>query len=140
MVHAYEPPYLGLLDYAGVSREQVEGYGQGWRAEATRAVRDLLQRESVDPSRYAIRIEDAHPMTGVLRAVDQAGADLLVMGTRGGGRLHRALLGSVANRVLQEVACDVLVVPEGAYPVRATAGVTWSQGRDRGTAWNSSRR
>ena len=40
--------------------------------------------------------------------------DLLVMGTRGGSRLRRALAGSVANRVLHEASCDVLIVPEGS--------------------------
>jgi nucleotide-binding universal stress UspA family protein len=136
IVHAYEPPYLGLLDYAGVSREQVVGFAQSWRGEATRAIRALLQRESEDPARYAIRIEDGHPVRGVLDAVEHSGADLLVMGTRGGGRVHRALLGSVANRVLQDVACDVLVVPEGAFPLRLAQarGVTWRQPTQPGTA------
>ena len=38
------------------------------------------------------------------------------MGTRGGGRLHRALLGSVAQEVLGRVRCDVLVVPQNLNP------------------------
>jgi nucleotide-binding universal stress UspA family protein len=136
IVHAYEPPYLGLLDYAGVGRENVVDYAQSWRGEATRAIRELLRRESDDPSRYAVRIEDGDPVRGVLGAVEHSGADLLVMGTRGGGRVHRALLGSVSNRVLQDVACDLLVVPEGAFPARLPLprGVRWRQPTHPGAA------
>ncbi|MGN6869704.1 MAG: universal stress protein [Solirubrobacteraceae bacterium] len=37
-------------------------------------------------------------------------ADLLVVGRKGSDFVARALLGSVAQRVVQEAACDVLVV------------------------------
>jgi nucleotide-binding universal stress UspA family protein len=38
-------------------------------------------------------------------------ADLLVVGRRGVGLLERIVMGSVANRVVQEAPCPVLVVP-----------------------------
>jgi nucleotide-binding universal stress UspA family protein len=37
-------------------------------------------------------------------------ADLLVVGRRGGDFVARTLLGSVAQRVVQQAPCDVLVV------------------------------
>jgi universal stress protein E len=114
IVHADEPPYQGLLSYASVETEQVSDYIQSWRSEATRAIRELLRRESSEATRFSIHVEAGHTVRGILRAVEQLGPDLLVMGTRGGGRLHRALLGSVANSVLHQVACDVMVVPAGA--------------------------
>ena len=39
------------------------------------------------------------------------------MGTHAVGRLRRALVGSIANRVLHETTCDVLIVPEGSFGV-----------------------
>jgi len=41
----------------------------------------------------------------------QAGADLLVIGTSGLGAVAHALLGSVAEKILRQAPCPVLVVP-----------------------------
>jgi nucleotide-binding universal stress UspA family protein len=38
-------------------------------------------------------------------------ADLVVVGSRGGGGFGRLLLGSVSNEVVQHSACPVVVVP-----------------------------
>ncbi|MFP5284746.1 MAG: universal stress protein [Thermoanaerobaculia bacterium] len=54
-----------------------------------------------------------HRMLAGLAA--EIGADLLVVGATGGGRLHR-LLGSTADRVLRRARCPVLVV-RGSLPV-----------------------
>jgi universal stress protein E len=116
IVHAEEPPYQSMLSYAGVDEANVAEYRERWRSETRRDIRHLLRRESEDAARFDIHVEAGHTVRGILRAVDRLRPDLLVMGTRGGGRLHRALLGSVADRVLQQVACDTLIVPVGASP------------------------
>ncbi|HYZ07963.1 MAG TPA: universal stress protein, partial [Pseudonocardiaceae bacterium] len=45
----------------------------------------------------------------VLRA--SSDADLLVVGSRGRGRVATALLGSVSARCIREATCPVLVIP-----------------------------
>ncbi len=47
----------------------------------------------------------------------ELGVDLLVMGSQGRGSLRRAVLGSVASRVLSRASCPVIVVPPGAASV-----------------------
>ena len=47
---------------------------------------------------------------GILDAIDETGAELVVIGHRGLGRVKRLLLGSVSNKVVQQAGSAVLVV------------------------------
>jgi nucleotide-binding universal stress UspA family protein len=50
----------------------------------------------------------------VLVVAEEIGADLIVTGSRGRGRLTRAVLGSVSSHLVHNAGCDVLVVhPRG---------------------------
>jgi universal stress protein E len=115
IVHACEPPHPGMIGYASGDFEAVTRYVEGWTQEAVRSMRGLLQGESANFTRYEVDIAGHEPVPAIMRAVEHHQPDLVVMGTRGGGRLHRALLGSVANRVLHEITCDALVVPDGSF-------------------------
>ena len=95
--------------------------------EATTAIRALLEEESTDSRRYELVVAEGNPLRAITRAIAMHKPDLLVMGTRGDGRMRRAVLGSVANQLLKVAACDVLIVPRGvaeasvALNVEATA-------------------
>lgn len=115
VVHSHKPPYEGMLYSADVGAQTVVRYAENWKRDANQSVRELLDFASVDATRYDIRIEQGPAAPGILQAIEYISPDLLVMGTRGGGRLRRALVGSVANRVLHETRCDVLIVPEGSF-------------------------
>lgn len=56
------------------------------------------------------RIADAPPAQAVVEIAREEGADILVIGSRGLGRLQGMLLGSVSQKVVQEAPCAVLVV------------------------------
>lgn len=58
---------------------------------------------------------DGDPATEVVRYAKDASMDLIVMGTHGRTGLERLLMGSVAEKVLREAPCSVLVVklPKG---------------------------
>ena len=118
IVHAHETPYEGMLNSAGVDMDTMVRYAAGWEREARNAVRGLMHSESVDLERYDITVEHGRPAPAILRAIEGYRPDLIVMGTRARGRLRRALLGSVANRILHESSCDALVVPEESWAVR----------------------
>jgi len=111
VVYAYLPAQDGRpLDYSfgpdSITTCATDG-------KAQRAVRNRLNCESDVSARDEILIEQSCIPTTVRRAVDQYQPDLLVMGTRGPGRAPRALFSSVANRLVREVACDTLIVPQG---------------------------
>lgn len=117
VMHVSEPPYQGMLRSAGVGTEEVISYVNHSRREAAAEIRDLLRRTSEDHTRYGVVIGDSHPARAIRRAVEMYQPDLLVMGTSG-GRVRRALIGSVASQVMDAAGCDVLVVPRGSVSAR----------------------
>jgi universal stress protein E len=114
VVHAWQPPYKGMLRSVGVGVDQILAYSDYSSRQVHREIRQLLTREGGDRLHYNVEIVDAHAAPAILHAIDVYQPDLLILGTRGHGRLGRALLGSVANRLLSLAQCDVLVVPRGS--------------------------
>ena len=123
IVHAHEPPYQAMLHYADVGMDAAVRYSHSSQRDARRRVRELLKYESADSARYDIFIEQQPAAVGIMRAIERYKPDLLVMGTSAGGRLRRALVGSVANRVLHEATCDALIVPEGSFGASRSTSV-----------------
>ena len=83
---------------------------------------EKLQQAAEEMTRKAVgQLGDAQPASVKVRAltgfvvrelVDASqDADLVVVGSRGGGGFGRLLLGSVSNEVVQHSACPVVVVP-----------------------------
>jgi nucleotide-binding universal stress UspA family protein len=55
-----------------------------------------------------------HPAKSIIAVADEVGADLVVTGSRGFGRLARTMLGSTSSELAGNARCDVLVVhPDG---------------------------
>jgi hypothetical protein len=89
----------------------------------------MLKYESDDFNRYDILIAQQPAAVGILGAVERYEPDLIVMGTSGAGRLRRALVGSVANRVLHEIKCDALIVPDGSFGAARSKSVLGQRAR-----------
>lgn len=66
-----------------------------------------LQREEI---RHDREVLEGPAADAILRVAETRGCDLIVMGSRGRGRLESMLLGSVSQRVVQEAPCPVLIV------------------------------
>lgn len=52
---------------------------------------------------------DGYPSDKLVEYCDEKGASLLVLGTRGRGRLASTFLGSTSMRSLEHASCDVLI-------------------------------
>ncbi len=80
--------------------------------EERRARRERLQQ--VRPADPAVavehRLEEGDPATAILQVAQEAGCDLIVMGTHGRTGLGRLLMGSVADKVVREAPCLVMTV------------------------------
>lgn len=86
------------------------------------AVVDQLRQSAEQMTHEAEgRLGDAKPASVTVRAVSgfavkelvdaSQDADLLVIGSRGGGGFAHLLLGSVSSQVIQHAACPVVTVP-----------------------------
>lgn len=63
------------------------------------------------PESVTVTAVDGFPAQELIKASKDA--DLLVVGTRGGGGFAVLMLGSVSNQVVHHAACPVVVVPAG---------------------------
>ncbi|HET9865353.1 MAG TPA: universal stress protein [Steroidobacteraceae bacterium] len=120
-VHAYHPPYDGMMASVGVRPEKIETHAEAWRRDFASGVREFLRRHSKDPWRYRLIMAEDRPVRGILAVTEQVQPDLLVVGTRTQGALLRTLLGSVGRKVADAASCDVLLVPGGAAAPTGTA-------------------
>jgi len=75
--------------------------------EATRAVRELLARENI---RSDLHLAVGDPANEIVQLASDTGCELLVMGTRGLGAAHHALVGSVALKAAAHAAVPVVLV------------------------------
>lgn len=79
-----------------------------------RAAKEVLDAARNDLKTQGIDVQaiegEGDPGVVILEAAKEAGADLIVVGTRGRGAAARALLGSVSTKVVHDAHCDVLVV------------------------------
>jgi nucleotide-binding universal stress UspA family protein len=73
---------------------------------------------SIDRRRKSIRREVWNGRAGreITTVARRLRADLVAVGTTGRTGIHYILLGSVAEHVMREAPCDVLVVRSGSLP------------------------
>jgi universal stress protein A len=106
LLHVFEPPgataelMVSPPDLIDQTTKDLERKLELWKAEA--------ERHGASPVR-ALVVTGA-PATEIVRFALTAGSDLVVMGTHGRRGLRHLVLGSVAERVVREASCGVLVV------------------------------
>jgi nucleotide-binding universal stress UspA family protein len=108
VVTALHYPVIG--DAAGRAEDH-EAFGDS----ARQAHADAMRRASEAGVTVTGEVTEGHPADVLLKAA--AGADLLVVGSRGHGGFAGMLLGSVSSHAVQHARCPVLVVRSGADTV-----------------------
>ncbi len=105
-VHIIAPvpvmPVMDVPESLPVSTEELMASAQG---ELDRTVRD-----SGLAATTAVRVEMGSPGPRLLELARELAADLIIVGTHGRSGPKRVLLGSVAEEVLRDAPCNVLVV------------------------------
>jgi universal stress protein A len=97
----------------------------------TAAAREALERvaktENLEHLTVHREVREGTPFYEIIRFAKEKDIDLIVMGTHGRTGLERLLMGSVAEKVMRESPCSVLVVklPKAiTVPERDVAVVT----------------
>jgi nucleotide-binding universal stress UspA family protein len=106
------PPPLAWQAPGGV--RQLHDAQQSDLEKQLRAAADRVP----DDLSLTTRLLDGDPARELLRAAREGDHDLIVMGSRGRGRVTAALLGSVSHRVMHDSPVPVMIVhsPRGDDP------------------------
>ena len=83
--------------------------------EAKLKVDALVTKLGIDPSRISIRVEEGEPKTTVLNVAQELNADLIIMGSRGLGKLQSILSNSVSQYIFQLTDRSMLLVKDDIY-------------------------
>ncbi|HEY3248974.1 MAG TPA: universal stress protein [bacterium] len=82
--------------------------------EMEQAGREVLTRTAERFQRAGVacttRLEHGPAAAQIVEIATSVGADLIVLGSRGHGKLEELLLGSVSDTVVREATCSVLIV------------------------------
>ena len=86
--------------------------------EAKSKINDLISKLNIDPGRISSRVEMGEPKTTVLKIAKEIDADLIIMGSRGLGKLQSILSNSVSQYVFQLSERSMLLVKDDIYVKR----------------------
>jgi len=86
-----------------------------WRREIGERAQEIGDRVRAAGLEVSSDLRLGLPSQAILEAVEEDGADLLVIGTRGLTGVSHLLLGSTAERVVQHATCPVLSVHPGDH-------------------------
>ena len=115
-VHAYDVPFEGALQRAGVAAHEIDQHRAAAFHDALGAIRRLSETVSGDPELFLPIVERADTARLILQHQQGLDADLVVIGKRRQSATEALLLGSVTRHILANGACDVLVVSLRARP------------------------
>jgi nucleotide-binding universal stress UspA family protein len=88
--------------------EHFEADIEGYRKEMSQRL-DALE-SPIPGVRIERLLKEGHVIPTILRTAEEAGGDLIVMGTRGRRGSERAIMGSVAREVTHKAPCEVLTM------------------------------
>jgi nucleotide-binding universal stress UspA family protein len=80
-----------------------------------REAKEMLEQQAKRIEESGVSVKETHLREGraadeIVEVAEELGAGLIVMGSRGHGRLSRALMGSVSDAVVRHAHCPVTIV------------------------------
>jgi len=111
LVHVISIPSYGIPDLGvAVTSTMMESLVRDGQAALDR----ITEQRKGEATFGDVLLRTGDPRNMILEAVNDVGADLIVIGTHGRSGVARVLLGSVAEAVVRTSPCPVVVVPTTA--------------------------
>jgi nucleotide-binding universal stress UspA family protein len=104
------PAPVELTSVSGVPGVRVEGEGHRTRVTEAQSYLDKVAARLGEPAADTIVVEDGSAAQGVIAGTQQVEGDLVVLSTHGRGGLARAVLGSVADKIIRGSVEPVLAI------------------------------
>jgi len=108
VLHAYHIPPVVLPDGGFALSQELSSKIE---AASQTAMRSYLAQVANAGVTLKPHVHQAEPAASILTVASEVDADLIVMGTHGRSGMSRALLGSVAEKILRSSPVPVLIVP-----------------------------
>lgn len=114
VLHAYQLPVIGFPDGVVVPDA---GWATRLSVSSQRFLDDAVAKVGKRNVAITPHLKEGDPRDAILQTAREIGAQLIVLGTHGRGGIARALIGSVAERVVRTADVPVLTV----HGIRAMA-------------------
>lgn len=115
-VFAYNPLPAAALDPGAVSAGFSEAVAVEMKIRADKALARVLNGSAIPNSRR--HLVPRHPIDAIQSTAAEVGCGIVVMGAISRSGLKRLVLGNTAERVLDDLPCDVLVVKPKRFASR----------------------
>jgi nucleotide-binding universal stress UspA family protein len=115
----------GLVKAPGIDWDELQA---NWIEEARRRLVTFAAGCNLDPQRVTTAIAVGPTAAEIVRYANDHAANAIVLGSHGHGIVRRFVLGAVADRVLRQANCPVMLVPHRtlrltSFEIKAASGV-----------------
>lgn len=114
VMHAFDAPAEQMMKRALEPSVEVAEYVKAEGKSASKELKKLLAELDLPPTSRTVASIKGSPARTILEAAQQAGTDLIVLGTNQRKGFTRALIGSVTADVIRDAHRDVLIIPVDA--------------------------
>lgn len=115
-VFAYDPLPAAAIESTWMLAGATDELAAEAEARARKALAGVLNGASIPESRR--HVIPRHPIDAIKDAAEEVGCSIVVMGAISRSGLKRLVLGNTAERVFDELPCDVLVVKPKHFATR----------------------
>lgn len=116
LLHVFEVPFEGMLQYAGVSSAEIQRYRAEAHVRHTHQLQQLAAQAGLSDDDHTGVVLHGDAVHHILELERHHHCDLIVMGKHGTHVTEELLLGSVTQRVLSQTHADLLVVVDKRNP------------------------